>query len=69
MGFGNNVISNVSSEIDIFKFSKLLKFIDTAYSRDKIYLEQKTEDDLYLVFEVPVDFEEEKYSLHLKKKK
>ena len=50
-------------------FSKLLKFIDTAYSRDKIYLEQKTEDDLYLVFEVPVDFEEEKYSLHLKKKK
>ena len=50
-------------------FSKLLKFIDTAYSKDKIYIEPKTEDDLYITFEVPVDFEEEKYSLHLKKRK
>ena len=50
-------------------FSKLIKFIDTAYSKNKISLEQRTEDDLYIIFEVPVDFEEEKYSLHLKKKK
>ena len=50
-------------------FAKLLKFIDTAYLKDKIYLEQKTEDDLFITFEVPIDFEEEKYSLHLKKRK
>ena len=50
-------------------FSKLIKFIDTAYSFNKIYLEQNSDDDLYVWFEVPVDFEEEKYSLHLKKRK
>ena len=50
-------------------FSKLMKFIDTAYYKDKIYLEQNSEEDLYIVFIVPVDFEEEKYSLHLKKRK
>ena len=48
---------------------KLIKFIDTAYSKNKIYLEQNSEDDLYIVFIVPIDFEEEKYSLHLKKRK
>ena len=50
-------------------FSKLIKFIDTAYSFNKIYLEQNSDDDLYVWFEVPVDFEEERYSLHLKKRK
>ena len=50
-------------------FSILLRFIDTAYSKNKIYLEQNSEDDLYIIFEVPVDFEEEKFSLHLKKRK
>ena len=37
-------------------FSKLIKFIDTAYSFNKIYLEQNSDDDLYVWFEVPVDF-------------
>ena len=50
-------------------FSKLFKFMDTAYEKDKISIEQKTDNDLYINFEVPVDFEEERYSLHLKKKK
>ena len=50
-------------------FSKLFKFMDTAYEKDKISIEQKTDNDLYINFEVPVDFEEEKYSLHLKKRK
>ena len=35
---------------------KLIKFIDTAYSKNKIYLEQNSEDDLYIVFIVPIDF-------------
>jgi hypothetical protein len=48
---------------------KLIKFIDTAYSKNKIYLQQNSEDDLYIIFIVPIDFDEEKYSLHLKKRK
>ena len=50
-------------------FSKLIKFIDTAYSKNKVSLEKNSEDDLYIIFEVPIDFDEEKYSLHLKKRK
>ena len=48
-------------------FTRLIKFFDTAYSKNKIYLEQKPDDeDLYIAFIVPVDFEEEKYLLHLR---
>jgi len=48
--------------------SKLLKFIDKAYSKNKISIEPKSENELLLIFEVPVDFEEETFSLKLKKK-
>ena len=47
---------------------KLLKFIDKAYSKNKIFIEPKSENEILLIFEVPVDFEEGKYSLKLKKK-
>ena len=46
--------------------SKMIRFFDMAYSKNKIYLEQKDDDDLYITILVPVDFEEEKYSLHLR---
>ena len=46
--------------------SKMIRFFDMAYSKNKIYLEQKDDEDLYITILVPVDFEEEKYSLHLK---
>ena len=49
--------------------SRLIKFFDTAYSKNKIFLEQKEDEDLYLTILVPVDFEEERYSLHLKSHK
>ena len=48
--------------------SKLLKFIDKAYANNKISIEQKSDDELSLIFEVPVDFEIEKFSLNLQKK-
>ena len=48
--------------------SKLLRFVDKAFSKNKISIKQKSENELYLIFEVPVDFEEEKYGLTLKKK-
>ena len=49
--------------------SRLIKFFDTAYSKNKIFLEQKEDEDLYITILVPVDFEEERYSLHLKSHK
>ncbi len=48
--------------------SKLLRFVDKAYSKNKISIEQKSENEMSLIFEIPVDFEEEKFSLILRKK-
>ena len=48
---------------------KLLKFIDKAYSKNKISIEQEYENEISLIFEIPVDYEEDKFSLKLKKKK
>ena len=48
--------------------TKLLKFIDKAYSKNKISIEQNSNNELSIIFEIPVDYEEGKYSLNLKKR-
>ena len=48
---------------------KVLRFIDKAYSKNKITIEQEYENEISLNFEIPVDYEEDKFSLKLKKKK
>ena len=49
-------------------FPKLLKFIDKAYSKNKISIEQNSNDELSIIFEIPVDYEEGKFSLKLKRR-
>ena len=66
-------LSNIISKLNLVQnkytsLSRILRFVDKAYSKNKISLEQKSDNELYLIFEVPVDFEEEKFSLTLKKK-
>ena len=67
-------LSKIISQLNLVQskytsLSKLLKFIDKAYSKNKISIEQKSENELSLIFEIPVDYEEGKYALILKKKK
>ena len=47
---------------------KIINFIDKAYSKNKIFIEQSTENEISLIFEIPVDYEEGKFSLILKKR-
>ena len=66
-------LSNIISKLNLVQnkytsLSRMLRFVDKAYSKNKISIEQKSDNELYLIFEVPVDFEEEKFSLTLKKK-
>ena len=57
---------------DLVYVKKMLKEINKI--RNKINeidfpIGYYSEDDLYIIFIVPIDFDEEKYSLHLKKRK
>lgn len=66
-------LSNIISKLNLVQskytsLSRILRFVDKAYSKNKISIEQKSDNELYLIFEVPVDFEEEKFPLTLKKK-
>ena len=66
-------LSNIISKLNLVQskytsLSRILRFVDKAYTKNKISIEQKSDNELYLIFEVPVDFEEEKFSLTLKKK-
>ena len=66
-------LSQIISKLNLVQtkytsLSKIIKFIDKAYSKNKIFIEQNSENEMSLIFEVPVDYEVGKYSLKLKKR-